>query len=238
MRVGFRASLRFFCRGDFGFHALALGVGTLGFLFLFFAGARGGVIGGALLCGYAFVFFALDGNVAGVFGGLNSVSRGGADGLVLLAILIIFGATKGGFGLGPRFGSIGVSTLSFGDTQGVTGFVERQGDVAVAGITLKPHVVVGAALQEIEFGVDGGNGAFGVTADHILEDHQFAGVADTEVRFGGDNHSEGLKRGGDFHFAFATVEDEFPKILRIAFRGDRPQNIGQISGTERATGSR
>jgi hypothetical protein len=53
-------------------------------------GTGGGVIGGLLLSGDALIFAALHGERAGVFGGLHGVSRGGGDGLVLLAQLIVF----------------------------------------------------------------------------------------------------------------------------------------------------
>ena len=66
----------------------------------------------------------------------------------------------------------------------------------------------------------------------IFEDNGVARLSDREIRFGGDNHSEGLHVGDGFDVAVAVLEREFAKIFRAALRRDCPQNVSEIFETE------
>jgi len=53
-------------------------------------------------------------------------------------------------------------------------------------------------------------------------------LIDGEIRFGGDDHAEGLHLGDGFHFTTAIFQHEFAEVYGAASRRDGPENIGEI----------
>ena len=56
----------------------------------------------------------------------------------------------------------------------------------------------------------------------VLKDDGIAGLRDSEVRLGGDNHAERLHVSDGFYLAVAAFESELAEIFGTTLRGDGP----------------
>src|SRR6202167_2188858 len=67
-----------------------------------------------------------------------------------------------------------------------------------------------------------------IRAHHVFQDHHVARHVHRKIRFGGHDHSKGLQIRRRRQFALIPIQQQFPQIIRLAFRRDRPQHVGQI----------
>ena len=120
------------------------------------------------------------------------------------------------------------------DAHRVVGFVHLQRRTLVAcdrvgdGVCTR-SLGVGAARQQEVIGGYGLQNASGlVLADDILQDNHVAGFGDGEVRFGGDDHAEGLEGGSDTDIVLGACGEHFAEILRAPVGRDCPQDVGEV----------
>src|SRR6266478_3914733 len=188
--LGFLAALSF---------SYGIGAG-LGFAFF------GGFLVPGDFCVGVFFGFLLHGHDAGFFGGLHDFAGGGDDGfLVALARVDFFGVAELQFGLGKSGSGVFVGERDVRDANGVARFKEFERGLAV---DAKDGVFdfgvgrgVDAAAEKLVAGVDVFDFAERGGTKNVFEHHGIAGLSDGKVRFGGDDHAEGLHVGDGFHFA-------------------------------------
>src|SRR6266446_4600162 len=227
-----------------GFRLLASSLGLLAALsFSYGVGAGLGFafFGGFLVpgdfCVRVFFGFLLHGHDAGFFGGLHDFAGGGDDEfLVALAAVDFFGVAELQLGLGESGSGIFVGERDVRDAYRVARFKKFERGLAV---DAKDGVFdfgvgrgVDAAAEKLVAGVDVFDFAERGGTEYVFEHDGVTGLSDGEVRFGGDDHAEGLHVGDGFHFASAILQHNFAEIYGAASRGDGPENVGEIFEAE------
>src|SRR6266852_4344144 len=212
--------------------SFSYGIGAgLGFAFF------GGFLVPGDFCVGVFFGFLLHGHDAGFFGGLHDFAGGGDDGfLVALARVDFFGVAELQFGLGKSGSGVFVGERDVRDANGVARFKEFERGLAV---DAKDGVFdfgvgrgVDAAAKKLVAGVDVFDFAERGGTEYVFEHDGVTGLSDGKVRFGGDDHAEGLHVGDGFDFAGAILQHNFAEIYGSASRGDGPENVGEIFEAE------
>src|SRR5258707_616618 len=184
----------------------------------------------ALAASSAFLFHGHD---ASFFGGFDDFAGGGYDVfLVALARVDLFRVAELLFGLSERGSGIFVGEGDVRDAYGVARFKKTERGLAVDAEDGVFNFGVGgrvdAAADELVAGVD----VFDFTerggTKDVFQHDGVTGLGDGEIRLGSDDHAQGLHLGGGFHFTIAIFQHDFAEVYRAAFKGDGPENVGQV----------
>src|SRR6266568_3156144 len=183
---------------------------------------------------FGFLFYGHD---AGFFRGFHDFAGGGDDGfLVALAPVDFFRVPELQFGLGERRSGVFVGERDVCDANGVAGFKKFERGLAVYAKDGVFDFGVGrrvdAAAEKFVAGVNVFDLAEGRGTKDVFENHGVARLGDGEVRFGGDDHAEGLHVGNGFDFASAVFEDHFAEVDGTASGRHGPENVGEIFEAE------
>ena len=242
---------RLLCAG-FGFGSGSLGLCTLrGLLLCLHLRLLGGklrLLGGLfgihaclLLGGVIFGFYLANGDDASVLGCLHRFTCVG-DGLfaITLFAVCIVRILEGSFGGGHGVCGVLFCACGVGDLNRIHSLVEFQGRALITGDGMQHGVaagsfLIGPARKQRVMGIHLLDDTFRLIVDHeILHDDHVTGHGDCVVRLGRNNQTEGLEVGGhgDLVLVFGAGGKYLAEVNGPAFRGNSPQDVGQILHTE------